>query len=80
MLAGVAWLGRALWVLCLLLCCLALLSLLLSASTPSVTPGFRGSFIAPAILLSTVGAIIASRRPENPIGWLFCAAGMGFGL
>jgi hypothetical protein len=27
-----------------------------------------------AQLFVTVGALIASRRPENPIGWLFCAA------
>ncbi len=26
----------------------------------------------------TVGAMIASRRPENPIGWVFC--GMGLAL
>jgi hypothetical protein len=27
-----------------------------------------------AQLFATVGALIASRRPANPIGWLFCAA------
>ncbi|MDP9327047.1 MAG: sensor histidine kinase [Actinomycetota bacterium] len=27
-----------------------------------------------------VGALIASRRPKNPIGWIFCAVGLSFGL
>jgi hypothetical protein len=27
-----------------------------------------------AQLFVTVGAVVASRRPENPVGWLFCAA------
>ena len=26
----------------------------------------------------TVGALVASRRPANPIGWVFCAVGLGF--
>ena len=29
---------------------------------------------------STVGAIIASRRTHNPIGWLLCASGLVFGV
>jgi hypothetical protein len=33
-----------------------------------------------AALCSTVGAVIASRRPENPIGWIFCAAGLHGGV
>jgi hypothetical protein len=28
----------------------------------------------------TVGTLIASRRPENPIGWIFCAVGLVFGI
>ena len=29
---------------------------------------------------STVGAIVASRLPESPIGWLFCAIAFIFGV
>ena len=29
---------------------------------------------------STVGAVVASRLPQSPIGWLFCAIGLCFGL
>src|SRR5215210_463279 len=29
-----------------------------------------------AVSFSTVGAIIASRRPQHPVGWLFCTIGL----
>jgi hypothetical protein len=29
-----------------------------------------------AFTFTTVGAVLASRRPENPIGWVFCAGGL----
>jgi hypothetical protein len=29
-----------------------------------------------AVAFTTVGAVVGSRRPENPIGWLFCAIGV----
>jgi hypothetical protein len=28
----------------------------------------------------TVGALVASRRPENPIGWIFCGTGLLYGV
>jgi hypothetical protein len=33
-------------------------------------------FLLLFISFVTVGALIASRRPDNPIGWLFCALGL----
>jgi hypothetical protein len=32
------------------------------------------------VSFSVVGALIASHRPENPIGWLFCAAALFYGI
>jgi hypothetical protein len=32
------------------------------------------------IAFSTVGALVASRRPENPIGWLFCGGALVWSL
>src|SRR5688500_1749666 len=26
---------------------------------------------------TTVGAVVVTRRPTNPIGWMFCAFGLG---
>ena len=33
-----------------------------------------------AVSFSVVGALIASHRPENPIGWLFLAAALFYGI
>ena len=32
------------------------------------------------VLYGTLGALIASRRRENPIGWIFCAVAVSLGL
>jgi hypothetical protein len=32
------------------------------------------------LALPVLGALIASRRPENPIGWLLCVMGLGFAV
>jgi hypothetical protein len=32
------------------------------------------------VAAATVGALVASRRPENPIGWILAVAGLGYAL
>ncbi len=51
-----------------------------SAPQPPGTFGFRGFSILFALSFGTLGALIASRRPENPIGWILCAVGVGGGF
>jgi signal transduction histidine kinase len=38
--------------------------------------GPKGFGIVFAISLGGVGAVVASRRPSNPIGWIFCGLGL----
>ena len=78
---AVAWSASTLWAISLLLSTLGMVFLVLSASTP--TPpgfGFRGIDVIFAVTFSTVGAVIASRRPHNPVGWLFLATGLEFAV
>jgi hypothetical protein len=37
-------------------------------------------FSVALLVFPVVGALVASRRPENSIGWLFCAVGVPLGL
>src|SRR5918999_1244356 len=38
------------------------------------------TLVTQMVSFSVVGALIASHRPENPIGWLFCAAALFYGI
>jgi hypothetical protein len=75
-----AWLAWSLCALSLALTALGLLFQILNLSEPSV-PSFA-HWVESTLLgvgFPTVGAIIASRRTHNPIGWLLCASGLVFG-
>ena len=70
-----AWLA---WALCVLSLALTALSLLLLALNPSHSVAHPYDYwlenTVQAVSFSIIGAILASRLPANPLGWLFCAA------
>jgi hypothetical protein len=75
-----AWLAWSTCALSLALTALTvlLIVLLLRSDTAIYYYWLETSMVA--VGYSTVGAIVASRLPESPIGWLFCAIGLIFGV
>src|ERR671912_1061081 len=71
---------RLAWELCvvsLALTALSLLLFILNLSYPNThlyEPWLDNTLSA--VFYPTVGAIVASRRPENPVGWLLCLYGL----
>jgi hypothetical protein len=73
-----AW--RVAWIICALCLGLATIDLVLVALNSShpdvhIPEPWIGHTVS-ALAFSLVGAVVGSRRPENPIGWLFCAIGV----
>jgi len=55
------------------------LGLALFAIAQVLSSEYRGRSVSFALLLyAAVGALVASRRPQNPIGWLFLAIGVAW--
>lgn len=77
-----AWLAWSLWALCVVL--VAVTGVLYLFTPPSLTrgtPAFWGAFfVTLSLAYPTVGAVVASRRPDNPIGWILCAVGLVLGV
>ena len=70
------WLAWGLWALTVAMFAWAL-SRVASSELPDRPSPLDVLTIGLVILaFPTVGAIIASRRPENPIGWIFCIIGL----
>ena len=76
------------WSLCVLCVVLAVASLILALlngrTLGEIFLALDGPSIATlpteTVSFSVVGALIASHRPENPIGWIFLAEGFCYGL
>jgi hypothetical protein len=72
-----AWLAWSLCALSLALTALSLFLLDLNLSHPNThiyNPWLDNTLTA--VFYPTVGALVASRRPENPVGWLLCLFGL----
>ena len=77
-----AWLAWSLCLLCVALAVASLILALLNGRTLGeilIGPGI-GTFAILTVSFSVVGPLIASHRPENPIGWIFLALGFFYGL
>jgi signal transduction histidine kinase len=74
-----AWLA---WSSCAVCVVLAVLTLVLTFVVPPLenrpSDGLAVLMVVVALAYPTVGALIASRLPANPIGWLFCGLGLFF--
>jgi hypothetical protein len=71
--APLAW---SLWALSVALAGSGLLLLFLNGSFGDLLDESLGIDAVFALAFPTVGAIIASRRPGNAVGWIFCAIGL----
>jgi hypothetical protein len=76
-----AWLAWSLWVVCAVLIALALSLDFLTAYDPllyqeTLGPGLAVLAGVLSLAYPAVGALIASRLPTNPIGWIFCGVGL----
>jgi hypothetical protein len=73
-----AWFAWPLWASSV---ALVALTVLLDRAPPTVSqmdePAWADVLLAMVVLTyTTVGAFVASRRPRNPIGWIFCGTGL----
>ena len=77
-----SWLAWSLWALCVVLITLALILDFLAEEYSLIESGLRyypGFAVLTGVLslaYPTVGALIASQLPTNPIGWIFCGLGL----
>ena len=67
------WIAGILWVLIIALTALALLLQYVNGTTDVL---IQLLFVPAFLSFPTIGALIVSRRPDHPIGWMFLAVGL----
>jgi hypothetical protein len=77
---SVSWLAWSACALSLALTVLTVLLIVLLLRSETLIYYYWLETSMVAVGYSTVGAIVASRLPQSPIGWLFCAIGLIFGV
>jgi hypothetical protein len=75
-----AWLAWSLWALSLPLVAFGGVLGILSAATNQTDSVLLLLTTLLTLMFTTVGAVIASRRSENPVGWIFCIGGLLSGV
>ena len=84
-LAHATWLAWSLWTLAIVLAALMVLFYVLSLSAWGEVPDRPPPWFAPLMALmlvsfSTVGAVIAARRPDNAVGWSLSTIAFALGV
>jgi hypothetical protein len=69
-----------LYVLAVLLVVLALIFLIGSIGERASVFGFRGATSILTLTFASVGVVLATRRPGDPIGWIFLGVGVAAGV
>ena len=71
------WLAWFTWVLYVIIAIVSLLFQMKESSSISLSDVFN---VLVLLAFATVGSLIASRRPQNPIGWIFCISALLWAL
>jgi signal transduction histidine kinase len=71
---------RFLWAFSVVLVAFGAVLLVLNRNVEDPVAPYWLNLTATAFALSTVGALVASRQPENPIGWLLVSSGLVYAV
>jgi hypothetical protein len=74
------WIARSAWVLSVALAAFSVPLFVANRSIENGMEPYMVNLLVAALAFSTVGALIASRRRENPIGWLLLGTGILYAI